>query len=170
MGNKFVPVAHSRAFAFHKLEAVEQTAWTKTTNIRTEKDKDIPFSPIRRRLQRPPRLAGKKNDQQTTADPQDEFARVQKLADNGQLDEAALLCEKYVRQSNPSAKWYYLLGVIRDSQGRTEEAKQHFRRAVYLDPSNVESLVQLALLAEKAGNFESAENYTRRVRMIQKKG
>ena len=99
-----------------------------------------------------------------------EFEYVKKMADTGNLDEAANLCEKNLRQIGPSPKWYYLLGVIRDSQGRPEEALKFFRKAVYLDPGNVESLIQLSLLAERAGNIDTAENYKRRARRIQEKG
>jgi Flp pilus assembly protein TadD len=60
--------------------------------------------------------------------------------------------------------------VIRDSQGLPEEALKFFRKAVYLDPDNVESLIQLSLLAERAGNIDIAENFKRRARRLQGKG
>jgi Tfp pilus assembly protein PilF len=44
------------------------------------------------------------------------------------------------------------------------------RKAVYLDPGNVDSLIHLALLAERAGDRDGAANYRRRARKIQEEG
>ncbi len=166
IGSMFMPVTHSRAFAFHKKQEEQELMSTPLrerielgTHSIPERSKPRMFkrpSPVSRKKAKVPKPAG--------ADARD---HVQGLADAGNLDEAARLCEKYLQEDGPSAKWFYLLGVIRDSQGLQEEAMRFFRKAVYLDPEHVESLAQLALLAERAGNIETAENYKRRVRRIE---
>lgn len=101
----------------------------------------------------------------------DTFAQVMHLADSGRLAEAAAHCQIHMaRTGDPSARWYYLLGVIRDSQGRTGEAVSLLRKALYLDPQHEESLVLLALLAEQSGDHDRARHYRRRARRILEQG
>ncbi|MBU0675869.1 MAG: tetratricopeptide repeat protein [Proteobacteria bacterium] len=169
LGGRFAPISHSRAFAFRKKEREEDFLATgpgKGKFFRTTTTSDLKTAPFFRRESH--------GSASTLFAPKpkelDEFANAQKMADAGNLDDATRLCEKCLRQSGPSAKWYHLLGVIHDSQGRADEALKFFRKAVYLDPSNAESLIQLSLLAERAGNIDSAENYKQRARRIQEKG
>ncbi len=101
----------------------------------------------------------------------DPFDQVMHLADTGRLAEAAALCEQHMAgPDDPSARWYYLLGVIRDSQGQPEEAVRLLRKALYLDPQHEESLVLLALLAEQAGDHDRARHYRRRARKVLERG
>lgn len=171
MGTQFAPVSHSRAFAFHKSPQMRKETRQSEQNVPqnyAKKTSDpAPASPL---FKRPVPVPGKPAQVEKPKKEVDEFASARKLADAGKLEDAAGICEKYLRQSDPSAGWYYLLGVIRDSQGLPEEAVKFFRKAVYLDPDNVESLIQLSLLAERAGNIEIAENYKRRARRLQGKG
>lgn len=101
---------------------------------------------------------------------EDPFDRVLHLADAGRLVEAAASCEQYLKTEGASARWYYLLGLIRDSQGQAEEAVRLLRKALYLDPHHQESLIMLALLAEQAGEHDRARNYRRRARRILERG
>lgn len=170
IGTMFAPVTHSRAFAFNrKEEEVQEVMPIPARKSHEAMIRSTPHVPKPRLFKRPSPAARKKAFVQKT-EVADEFVRVRELADAGDLDEAARLCEKYLNDAGPSAKWYYLLGVIRDSQGHQEKAVKYFRKAVYLDPGNFESLTQLALLAERAGNIETAENYKRRARKIQEQG
>jgi len=170
LGARFSPITHSRAFAFRKKEQKEETLWqpvqSKEKNFSWTTRSVAKTAPLFKR-ERP---VSERTAVSSKLKEEDEFANVQKMADSGNLEEAASLCEKYLRKINPSPKWYFLLGVIRDSQGSPEEALKFFRKAVYLDPGNVESLIQLSLLAERAGNIDTAENYKRRARRIQEKG
>jgi len=169
MGTRFAPVSHSRAFAFHKKAQMRNETRPSEQTIAqnyAEGSSDTPSSSL---FKRPVPIPGKFAQVEKPESEEDEFASARKLADSGNLEDAAGICEKYLRQNDPSAGWYYLLGVIRDSQGLTEEALKFFRKAVYLEPDNVESLMQLSLLAERAGNTEIAENYKRRARRLQEK-
>ncbi len=102
---------------------------------------------------------------------EDPFDRVMHLADTGRLAEAAAHCEAYMAgRRDPSARWYYLLGVIRDSQGQTDEAVRLLRKALYLEPQHRESLILLALLAEQSGDADRARHYRRRASRVLKQG
>jgi chemotaxis protein methyltransferase WspC len=75
-----------------------------------------------------------------------------RLADQGRLAEAAKQCENFLRAHGPSEKAYYLLGLVRDSLGRTAEAVGFYRKALYLNPRHHDALLHLALLLEKQGD------------------
>jgi chemotaxis protein methyltransferase WspC len=79
-----------------------------------------------------------------------------RLADQGELEAAATLCETSMRAHGPSAQAYVLLGLIRQAAGNAEQAEHCFGRAVYLQPDHYEALVHLALLMEHRGDTAMA--------------
>ena len=96
---------------------------------------------------------------EAAAAPSLESAR--KLADGGKLEEAGHICRAHLDQQGASVDAYYLLGVIHDAQGNPA-AREYYRKALYLDPEHYESLLQLALLAEREGDALTARNLRRR--------
>ncbi|HMJ11866.1 MAG TPA: CheR family methyltransferase [Polyangiaceae bacterium] len=84
------------------------------------------------------------------------------LADRGELALATTLCERFLAEIGASAEAYYLLGVVRQAAQDETRARECFDKAVYLNPSHYESLLQLALLYEKRGERTQAANYRRR--------
>jgi len=85
----------------------------------------------------------------------------QQLADEGKFGEAAELCERYLRYDATSAQGWYLLGLIRDATA-DPMAIECYRKALYLNPSHHESLLQMALHSEKSGDFVRARTLRRR--------
>ncbi|MBT5231957.1 MAG: hypothetical protein HOM11_16960 [Methylococcales bacterium] len=81
------------------------------------------------------------------------------LANSGQLDEAADVCEKYIAQNKDDAQGYYLMGIIREAVGNKESARQQFKKATYLDPHHHGALVNLAMLCEQNGDSVGAQSY-----------
>lgn len=71
-----------------------------------------------------------------------------RLADAGQLEEAARHCETWFRAYAPSAEAFHVRGLILDALGRADEAIASYRRALYLDPHHEGTLVQLSWLLE----------------------
>ncbi len=90
------------------------------------------------------------------------LSEAREAADAGRLQDAAELCERLVRDGQPSAEALCLLGVIRQAQGDRIAAARYFHQAVYLDPGHQEALVHLALLAEGDGDAARAALYRRR--------
>ncbi|GAB3090214.1 CheR family methyltransferase [Lysobacter terrae] len=88
----------------------------------------------------------------------------QALADAGQFDEAARLCEAHARQCGPSAQTHYLLGLIDSAAGRPQFAEVHFRKALYLQPDHAEALVHLAVLLEHRGDAAGGRLLRQRAR------
>ncbi|RZI76422.1 MAG: chemotaxis protein CheR [Pseudomonas sp.] len=84
------------------------------------------------------------------------LADLQLLADAGRLGEAAVGCERYLREMGPSAPVLLMLALIRDASGEGEEAARDYRRVLYLEPDNSEALGHLSLLLRKQGDFDGA--------------
>jgi chemotaxis protein methyltransferase WspC len=97
-----------------------------------------------------------------------DLVRARNLADAGRLAEAAAICEKHLGQCPGSAQAYYLLGLISDANG-SSSAVDYYRKALYLDPRHDETLLQLALLAEKGGDLLQARTYKRRFERLRQK-
>lgn len=97
--------------------------------------------------------------------------RAAALADRGRNDEASMDCEAAIERFGPSARAYFLLGLIRQVGGRVVEAEECFRKTIYLDPGHDEALLALALLAQRRGDPAAAAGYRRRAdRARAKKG
>jgi chemotaxis protein methyltransferase WspC len=90
-----------------------------------------------------------------------------RLADQGCLVEAASCCETHLQQHGPSAKAFYLLGLVRDAAGNPTEASNCYRKALYLDPAHHETLVHFAFLVEQQGNSAAAQVLRSRARRVE---
>jgi chemotaxis protein methyltransferase WspC len=97
--------------------------------------------------------------------PRADLATARRLADAGRLKEAAEICEAYLRESRFSAQAYYLLGLVRDARGDAS-AIDCYRKALYLDPSHYESLLQMALLLQKNGDPAGARTFKNRAQRV----
>jgi chemotaxis protein methyltransferase WspC len=107
------------------------------------------------------KLSGPGDAQASTLD----IAR--RLADQGNLEVAATLCESSMRVHGPSAEAYVLLGLIRQAAGNAAQAEHCFGRALYLQPDHYEALVHLALLLEHRGETATATILRQRTQRAQ---
>jgi chemotaxis protein methyltransferase WspC len=94
----------------------------------------------------------------------DPMAVAARLADQGRLLEAAAICKRQVQEHKPSAAAFYLLGLVSDAAGHHCEARQHYRKTLYLDPDHTEALVHLAALLEMHGDMAGARRMNDRAR------
>jgi len=94
---------------------------------------------------------------------------IEQLANAGQFAEATRHCEEHLRAQGPSAKAFYLLGLMRDAAGNPIEATEAYRKALYLDPNHCEAIVHLAFLLEKGGDFAAAQVLQQRARRLMQK-
>jgi chemotaxis protein methyltransferase WspC len=88
--------------------------------------------------------------------------RARSLADQGQLAQAAALCEQAIGEQGPSADAFYLLGLIHDAGGQTEQARHCYRKVLYLAPRHQAALLQLAALLQAQGDPAGAERLRQR--------
>ena len=165
----FESVAHPMAFAYrHRSAQAEQAS-------RTARPENQP----RRRMPSPSRVKAATKPQPiwrrplatetpttTQSKPPPSLESVSRLADQGRLDEARRECEVFLEANGASAQAYFLLGLISDIQGSKEAARDHFRKALYLDPDHYETLMHLSLLLDQVGDHRAAENLRARLRRI----
>jgi len=97
-----------------------------------------------------------------------ELDRAKALADAGDLQQAAAICEAHLRQHGPSAQAYYLLGLVRDAGGESS-AIDYYRKALYLEPDHYETLAQMALWSQKEGDTARARTFRERARRVKSK-
>jgi len=85
-----------------------------------------------------------------------EIAHAREAAAGGRLDEAARAYDTAIAGQPDSPFLYRELAVVEQRQGREDQALEHFRRAVELDPSDARSLVHVGDILEKRADLESA--------------
>lgn len=93
-------------------------------------------------------------------------ASIQTLADAGQLKEAITECDRLIEAVPDSAQGYYLKGVVLLAFDADVDAIVAFKKAVYLDPKNYQSLIHLAVLSEELGELRASENYRARAERL----
>ncbi|MFC3127478.1 CheR family methyltransferase [Pseudoroseomonas globiformis] len=136
------------AFAFRKATAalVPATPMPRVeTSQRPPPERTIPQPPAPPPATQPePELAGAR------------LKEAQRLANGGQLAEAARQCEAVIRQHGPSAEAFHLLGLVKDAAGDRPAAVANYRKALYLDPHHQETLAHLALQLDYVGDDAGA--------------
>ena len=80
------------------------------------------------------------------------LSRISRLADRGELAAAVTACVAHLDTQGPSAAGYCLLGVLYDATGRPADARESYRRALYLDPAHQEALYHMAAILEAEGD------------------
>ncbi len=155
----FVSLKAPLAFAFRKADAVTREAKTL---------KALP-RPVKAIAPMPPFVQSRPVPRLTPPARALDLDEALRLADLGQLKEASKHCEDYNHAHGPSAKAFYLLGLIRDAAGEPSEAIGFYRKALYLDPHHREALLHLALLLDQQGETEAAKILNARAARIDHK-
>ncbi len=99
-----------------------------------------------------------------------DFIEIRRLADQGRLADAAKACEEHLRTGEPAAEAWRLLGLLRDASGDLDRAADCYRKALYLDPTDRETLGHLALLLERQGDAVGAKRTSARALRLERKG
>jgi chemotaxis protein methyltransferase WspC len=129
-----------------------------------------PAKPKQRAVVRPPQQVVTKRPAVCAAvpprpnAPSIDLAKARELADAGRLAEAESICENVLRDSAGSGDAYALLGIVQDAMGRSHEAEESYRRAIYLDPNQHQALAHLALIAERKHDVATARRLRDRAR------
>lgn len=95
-------------------------------------------------------------------DPRPLIEQAMEHANAGRHGQALACLERQLRRAGPSAAAFALMGGIHQAAGRRAEAEASFGKAIYLDPHHDESLLALALLAERRGDHAAAAGFRRR--------
>ncbi|NMC49059.1 MAG: methyltransferase domain-containing protein, partial [Desulfovibrio sp.] len=175
----FQPVSHSRAFACTRADpgpAAPVAASPTRTAIRLRGGKTPPAADRAAAPRTLPRsladVFAPRSASRTTAGRggEDDLGLAWRLADRGELAEAAALCRRHLETHRRSAEAYYLLGLVGAAERRVEEARAFFQKALYLEPDHAASLTHLALIHEQLGDAARAALYRQRLRRLSETG
>ncbi|WP_343657593.1 CheR family methyltransferase [Paraburkholderia caribensis] len=92
------------------------------------------------------------------------LAAARRHADAGDFDEAERLAHQHAIAHGPNVVAFYLLGLIADARGRSADAADFYRKALYLEPAHYEALTHLAALLDIGGDRAGAQNLMQRAR------
>jgi chemotaxis protein methyltransferase WspC len=145
----FESIRHPRAFAYRK---ARKTAPTVREPRQTSRLVETPRPRRHSRQVESPEAAPQNNSAQSR--PLDEARR---LADQGKLRDAAILCERQLAQIPADADAHCLMGIILEAGGDRSNAEACYQRSLYLNSHHQEALWHLILLLEGKGERSQAE-------------
>lgn len=94
------------------------------------------------------------------------LADARRLADLGRIGDAVRACQAHIRRDDTSAEAWRLLGVLWEAGDEATRAADCYRKALYLDPVDAESLEHLALLLQRQGDLMGAGRVLERARRL----
>ncbi|MES2255419.1 MAG: CheR family methyltransferase [Pseudomonadota bacterium] len=167
----FVPVKSPMAFAFRKVVAVgrepKRDIGRPIWNLPSARHATTPiFQSVSLSLPAPSALPKPRSPAETKPT----IEEIWRIADCGNLVEAARCCEEYLRNNGQSPEAMYLMGLIRDAAGNQVEAADYYRKTLYLQPNHHEALAHLAFLLEKEGDLVGANILNDRARRLKRTG
>jgi chemotaxis protein methyltransferase WspC len=149
----FVSAQMPLAFAFRKPRAV--TSDSKASASAADSRLSVVPSPAVARSPTKPRakpIQAKAIASTQPSPAESLLAAAQRLADDGNFEQAMSSCEAHLKTHGPSARALYLMGLIHGARGQRASAEDYFRKALYLEPDHEETLMHLALLLETKGD------------------
>jgi chemotaxis protein methyltransferase WspC len=158
----FRPLDRPGAFAWRPIGAVDQATSGVVARRAADSDRRV-ARPVRPRRAEVGATVAPPAAPATTPDL---LAEIRRLADAGDLDAARARAESIAVGIATDAALESLLGEIASADGRLDDARAHWRRALYLDPAHAETLVHLTLLCESQGDAEAALGYRRRLERL----
>ena len=163
MSHGYASAQFPLAFAFERKPSAPRAV---SHAIQRSAPKQHPSQPPHRaRSVRPAARLAEPPKPQAVPEPADVLDEISRLADQGALQEAMRRCQEWMRTAPPSARAYYLMGLIQDASGKLDEACRSYRKALYLEPDHREALVHLALLLEQQGDA-GARQFHQRARRL----
>lgn len=164
----YLPVKPTRAFAARKPTGEEATAADVTGD--PIESRRTPVRP--RRVPHPTTPPRERRAQARTPapgvlDPESTLQRAGQYADAGDLEEAARLCQEVLTTRPLTVHAHYLLGVIAHARGDDAASEAHLRKALFVEPAHLESLVQLSLLLRGTGRHQEQAALEARIRRVE---
>jgi chemotaxis protein methyltransferase WspC len=76
----------------------------------------------------------------------DEILEARYLLERKDYEQALSACEKYIEEHGPTSQAFFWLGAIYHKKGENNEAVQMLKKAIYLDPDNLEAMELLSTI------------------------
>ena len=99
-------------------------------------------------------------------DPEAAMDQAEALADAGRIAEATVICHEHLKLAGPDARAYRLIALMCAAEANVEEAVANYRKALYLNPDDLESLIHLSLLVGERGDAAAAAVLQQRAQRI----
>jgi len=110
-------------------------------------------------------------DAPRTATLDDVLREAGSLANANRHHQALSLCLRHQETAAPSARIYFLMGMLHQAVGDLERAEDCLQKTLYLDANHDEAFLSLAIIASKRGDDRMAEQYRRSAaRVVARKG
>lgn len=154
-------------FALQKTKAEEQKNGITSQNIKKEikrsvplekESKDIPFFNTKY-----------ENNEIVKNDIIPTLNEAKLSADLAEYESALSICFEIEKNNGPTSENYNLQGVIYSALNNQNKAIEKFKKAIYLNPNDYESLVHLSLIYKKIGEDTQAKQLTKRFERLKEK-
>ena len=170
--HSFVPAVDSKSYVYVKKtnldKAIQKRQKRHNDNFNDKRKHTRPIKLVTRPFHNV-RSDNKNLKQDLPASPNKQLGIAFELANEGQLDEALDICTSYIDSNHDSSRAFYLSGVIYDTKGNSNKAYKMLRKAIYLDPDNLEALIHLSLIAEQRGDHDEAMRLKSRAQRVQER-
>jgi len=163
--SRFVPLNPRGAFHFRKVEGSPAT--TQEGAVANLPSMVSVPPPVQIAPRRPNITRETKQPSSEIPKPKDSIAVARQLANQGQLSDAATICERLLQEDSTNADAYCLLGIVLHGQENLQQAEECFNRAIYLDEQCYDAVVHLSLIKEHRGDSVGAEVLRHRAVRIQ---
>ena len=166
-------VKHPRVFACRKAERdnivkLKRPERTRTMlNVAPFSVRSTPASPAVPKNYPHPNQSSENTKPIVQESPEQLLNQVRELGNKGAIEEAAVLCEKFLKEHSLNSEAYYLMGLLHDASNKHDLAEECFLKALYLDPNHYSVLVKLYLLYEQRGDRTRAQAYRERASRVQ---
>lgn len=94
------------------------------------------------------------------------ITKVKMLIEEGALGEAGAICNDLLSGAVESANLYYMIGRAADAIGDYLMAEEYLQKAVYLDPTFYDALIDLSALFKRMDNTDKAESFLKRAERV----
>ena len=168
----FIPAIDSNSYVHVKKDNLNNSLLEKkknTPNVKREKKNQQRQTEIKSQPFADNRDDNKPKKKPEVTVPENQLELAFELANTGDLDQALQACTEHLNIDSNSSQAHYLAGVIHDTNGNTNKANDHLRKAIYIDPNNLEALIHLSLIAEKDGNDSEAIRLRNRAQRVQER-
>lgn len=173
LANLYEPISHRGTFAYYKKDTPpqlaarrpNQSALDSATGNGPEKvvaAKALPIEALKNlhsKAASPVKIpdntgvAGARVQAPVTAN---RLGQVRALADQGRLQEAAVICRELLKTNPQLTEAHFMMGMIQTATGQVDAAEECLNRALYLDADYYEALIHLSLLKARRGDETGA--------------
>jgi len=101
-------------------------------------------------------LINKTTHNNSASEKETSLATARELTNTEQFDKAESICLQYISDNDEDAEALFLMGLISNNRHKEKDAESYFRKSLFLEPKNYDSLIHLALLLQKNGDKKNS--------------